>query len=212
MVNRAIAATIGILLAGISFAPDEGYARSAGGGGGGATAHGPVALVAPRPINRGVGPGSGGNRVSANPTQNFAPRRDRRFRRFGFPGWPVEDCEGCYGALGGAEPYDYVPESYDYGPMPYDYGAVPYDYGAQPHDYGGAPYDYRAVLYDRYLLRPFQPGTHAVPSEFRSPGLGNTSDRGVTGDYWVILGSEPLPRGRWHVLHRPWPEGEGLAP
>jgi hypothetical protein len=174
VVNRTIASTIGILFAVISFAPNEACARSAGAGG--ATAHGAAGLGASRSINRGIGPGLGWSRFSANRShvRNFASRRDLRFRQFWSPGvWP-DGClfyGGCYEMPGG-------PESYDNDVTP-----------------SGPP---PAII----VLRPtcrFQPETYVVPSEgggersvkvirclpvdgFPAPGLGNTSDRAVTGD------------------------------
>jgi hypothetical protein len=188
MVNRATASTIGIVIAVISFAPNEGCARSAGAGG--ATAHGAVGLGAPRPINRGLGTGLGGSRFSAIPRSEFrVPRRDHRFRAFGFPVWPLEDCGGCYGAA------------------PYDYGAAVYDYGAAPYIYGAAPYgnDVTSSLYSSFLLPPHR---RPDPSEVPSPVSGNTSNRVVTGDDLIVTGLETLPRGRWHVLPRPRPSGD----
>jgi hypothetical protein len=103
MVNRMIAATIALLIAVLSFAPNEACARSAGSGG--------IGPGASRSINRGIGPGLGWSRFSARPfrARNFALRRGLRFRRFWFPGvWP-DGClldGSCYEGPGSAEPYD----------------------------------------------------------------------------------------------------------
>jgi hypothetical protein len=193
MVNRAIAATIGILIAVNFVGPNKACARSAGAGG--AIAHGAVGLGGSQSIHRGIGPGLGGSRFSANPAQNFAPRRDRRFGRSGFPGWPLEDCGGCYGAPGDVEPYDY--------------GAEPYQFDVPPYDNVAGPYNNDVTFSEPplFLLRPprrFQPETYVVPSEISSVGLGNTSDRAVTFDDWAVLGPEPKQSARWH-LHRPRP-------
>jgi hypothetical protein len=74
MVNRMIAATIALLIAVISFAPNEACAKSAGSGG--AIGHGAIGLGASRWINRNIGPGLGWSRFSAHPfrARNFALR------------------------------------------------------------------------------------------------------------------------------------------
>ena len=173
MVNRMIAATMGLLIAVISFAANEACARSAGIGG--ATSHGAVGLGASRSINRSIGRGLGWSRFSANPfrARNFALRRDPRLRRFWFPGvWP-DGCllyGGCYEVPGSAEPYDNGVTSS--GPSP-------------------------AVIVIRPSCR-LQPETYLVPSESGGesvkvirclPGAGipaagsrNTLDREVTKD------------------------------
>jgi hypothetical protein len=103
MFSRTTAAIIAIM----SCASNETFARSAGAGG--ATAHGVVGLGAPRSINRGVGPGLGWSRFPAIRARNLALRRGLRFRRTWFPGvWP-DDCfsyGSCYQVPGGAEPYE----------------------------------------------------------------------------------------------------------
>ena len=174
MVNRMIAATIALLIAVISFAPNEACAKSAGSGG--AIGHGAIGLGASRWINRNIGPGLGWSRFSAHSfrARNVALRRDLRLRRFWFPGvWP-DGClldGSCYEVPGGAEPYDNGVTSS--GPPP-------------------------AVI----VLRPscrLQPEKYVVPSEsggersvkvirclpaagFPATGSGNTSVRAVTED------------------------------
>ena len=169
MFSRTTAAIIGILIAVMSIASNETFARSAGAGG--ATAHGVVGPAAPRSINRGVGPGLGWSRFPANRAR-FALRRGLRFRRTWFAGvWP-DDCfsyGGCYGVPGGAEPYDNDVTSS--GPPP-------------------------VVIVLRPPCR-LQPEKYVVPSEdggersvkvvrclpaagLPSPRLGNTSIRAVT--------------------------------
>jgi hypothetical protein len=168
MVNRTIAALIGILITVTSFAPNEAYARSAGGGA--AMVHGAVGLRSVgRSINRGMGPGLGWSRFSANRARIFALRRGLRLRRSWYGGGWLDNClwyGGCYELPGAAEPYDnYATPS---GPPP-------------------------AVI----VLRP--PCRYMVPSEdggernvkvirclpvdsFPLPGLRSTSVRTVAGD------------------------------
>jgi hypothetical protein len=175
MVNRTIAALIGSLITITSFAPNEAYARSAGGGG--AMAHGLVGLGSVgRSINRGMGPGLGWSRFSANRGRIFALRRGLRLRWYG-GGW-LDNClwyGGCYELPGAAEPYDnYATPS---GPPP-------------------------AVI----VLRPpcrSRPETYMVPSEdggernvrvvrclpvdgFPPPGLRSTSVRTLAGDEGAV--------------------------
>jgi hypothetical protein len=177
MVNRTTAATIGILIAVMSVASNEACARSAGAGG--ATAHGAVGLGSVgRSINRGMGPGLGWSRFSANRARIFALRRGLRLRRSWYGGGWLDNClwyGGCYELPGAAEPYDnYATPS---GPPP-------------------------AVI----VLRPpcrLQPERYVVPSEdggersvkvirclpvagFPSSQLGSTSVRAVTGDEGAV--------------------------
>jgi hypothetical protein len=168
MLSRTTVAIIAVLIAVMSFASNEAFARSAGGGG----AHGVVGLGAPRSINRGGGPGLGWGRFPAIRARNFALGRGLRFRRTWFGGaWP-DDCfsyGGCYQVPGGVEPYDNDVNSL--GPPP-------------------------TVIVLRPPCR-LQPEKYVVPSEdggersvkvirclpaagFPSPGLGNTSVRAVT--------------------------------